>query len=457
MALTLYNTATRQSQVFEPLKPGQVSFYTCGPTVYAPAHVGNLRTFVTSDWWRRVLKWNGYQVTTVMNVTDVDDKTIKGSETAGISLSAFTNQYEKGFFVDLGRLNIEPPSATPHATEYIPAMIELIKILLAKDFAYQADDGIYFRVVKFLKYGQLAQIDLGAAGTKSRINNDEYDKETPADFVLWKFESPAAEVAWDAPFGRGRPGWHIECSAMIRAVLGDTIDIHLGGTDLIFPHHTNEIAQSESATGRPLARFWLHSAFITVDGQKMAKSLGNIITLKNLAEKNISPLAYRYLLLTAHYRAILNFTWESLTAADTACRKLRQRLADLAATTSDFSGSPIPEYLNKFSEAINDDLNLPIALSVVWQLLNDHFPPPVNILATILEFDKVLGLDLISATQPLDVSSPVKQLLTDRESARQVGDWPLADSLRQQIETHGYTIEDTPEGPRLKKAQAIAK
>ena len=450
MALTLYNTATRQKKVFETLKPGPVSFYTCGPTVYAPAHIGNLRTFVTSDWWRRVFKWNGFEVKAVMNVTDVDDKTIKGSEIAGVTLANFTSQYEKIFFVDLERLNIELPSAIPHATEYIPEMIKMIKTLIERGTAYIATDGVYFKIKSFSRYGELAKLSV-MKETISRINNDEYSKETAIDFALWKFEPTTVEVAWDAPFGRGRPGWHIECSAMIRAVLGDTIDIHLGGTDLIFPHHENEIAQSESANGATLARFWLHSAFVNVVGAKMSKSLGNIITLKNLAEKNISPLVYRYLLLTVHYRTLLNFTGESLFGANTAYQKLLNQVADLALVEPTTSGTPIPEYLNKFTEVVNDDLNLPVAISVVWRLLDYHSILPADTLATIIEFDKVLGLDLNSATQPLELPPLVKQLLTDREVARQAGDFTHADTLRQQIEANGYIIEDTAHGPKLRK------
>ncbi|MEK7621706.1 MAG: cysteine--tRNA ligase [Patescibacteria group bacterium] len=451
MALTLYNTATRQKEKFEPLKPERVSFYTCGPTVYAPAHIGNLRTFVTSDLCRRTLKWNGYEVRAVMNVTDVDDKTIKGSEVAGVTLADFTKQHEKVFLADLKRLNVELPDAIPHATEYIPAMVAMIEMLISRGAAYAATDGIYFKISSFPRYGALAKL-MTDREIKSRIDNDEYDKENAADFALWKFEPAEAEVAWDAPFGRGRPGWHIECSAMIRATLGDTIDIHLGGTDLIFPHHENEIAQSESVTGAPLARFWLHSAFVNVAENKMSKSLNNILTLKNLAEKNFSPLAYRYLLLTAHYRSLLNFTWESLGGAAAADQKLRQRVIDLVQPSmSSQEGQLLTDYLNKFTEAINDDLNLPVAVSIIWQLLDDHSPAPNDVLATLLEFDKVLGLDLISATQPLEIPPEVIQLLARREAARVAHDFVSADKIRQQIKNLGYSIDDTETGAKLKK------
>ena len=436
--------------------------YTCGPTVYAPTHLGNLRTFVTGDWLRRVFEWNGYQVTTAMNITDVDDKTIKGSQAAGWPLLSFTKQYEKTFFADLESLNVEPANRRPHATEYIEPMIEMIKILLAKVFAYQAEDGVYFRVAKAPEYGKLAQLNLGSIRTQSRIRVDQYDKETPGDFALWKFwQVSDGEVGWPAPFGRGRPGWHIECSAMIRAVLGATIDIHLGGTDLIFPHHTNEIAQSEAVTGKTLANRWCHVAFVNMAGGKMAKSEGNVVTLAGIAARGLPPLAYRYWLLSAHYRTTINFTWEALDGAAGALKKLQNRLADLAdvqhsvldkkPSVSDKVGTPVDKYLNKFTEAINNDLNLPVALSVVWQLLDDHSPAPADILATILEFDKVLGLDLISATKLVDIPETVKKLVAEREMARQKQNWQLADNLRQEISKFGYHLEDTPIGPKLRK------
>ena len=431
-----------------------MTMYTCGPTVYAPAHIGNLRTFVVSDWWWRTLQWNGYQVESAMNVTDVDDKTIKGSQITGLPLSSFTSQYEKIFFADLKSLNIEQPKIIPHATEYIKNMIEMIELLLAKDFAYQAEDGIYFRIDQSNNYGLLAGLKK-RINIQSRIKSDQYDKETPSDFALWKFESPGAEVAWDTSFGRGRPGWHIECSAMIRAVFGDSIDLHLGGTDLIFPHHTNEIAQSEAVTGQPLANHWLHIAFVNMAGGKMAKSEGNIVTLADLTARGISPLVYRYWLLSAHYRTLMNFSWEALESSATAFKKLQNRISDLQETVRhsvlDKKGKSIEQYSNKFTEAINNDLNLPVALSVVWQLLDDGSVSPSDMLATILEFDKVLGLDLISVTQPLDIPPEVKQLLVDRESARGAGDFARAYKLRQQITTAGYTIDDTSEGPRLRK------
>lgn len=451
----LHNTLTRRIVPFRSLKDGRATVYTCGPTVYAPPHIGNLRTFVVSDWFRRTLEWNGYQVETVMNITDVDDKTIKGSQAAGLPLVSFTGQFEEMFFSDLDWLNVKRPNQMPRATEHIKQMIEMINYLLEKDFAYRAEDGIYFRVSKAKRYGELAQLDLGSGQTQSRIKNDQYDKETPGDFALWKFwQASDGEAWWDAPFGKGRPGWHIECSAMIKATLDGTVDVHLGGTDLIFPHHVNEIAQSEAATGKPLANYWLHVAFVNIAGGKMAKSEGNVITLADIAARGFPPLAYRYWLLTAHYRTMANFSWEALAAAAAALKKLQNRIVDLADVKhSVFNkvGMPIDEYLNKFTEAVNNDLNLPVALSIVWQIFDDHSPAPADILATILEFDKVFGLNLISTARSLDIPNKVKRLLAERESARGTGDFARADRLRRQIEAGGFIIEDTPTGSKLRK------
>ena len=461
MALTsplqIYNTLRRKIVPFHSLRSEEVAMYTCGPTVYAPAHIGNLRTFVVSDWLRRVLEWNNYQVTAVMNVTDVDDKTIKGSRAAGVPLPSFTKPFEETFFADLDSLNIERPTHTPLATEYIKPIIEMIDILLQRDLAYQAVDGIYFRVAKAKDYGALAQLKFNPTATQSRIGSDQYDKEAASDFALWKFWQAAdGEVGWEAPFGRGRPGWHIECSAMIRTLLGDTIDFHLGGTDLIFPHHTNEMAQSEAVTGRPLANHWLHIAFVNMANSKMAKSKGNIITLAEIIVRGVPSLAYRYWLLSAHYRTVMNFSWEALAGAANSLRRLRHYVFDLSEKNKSGGKTGIinQEYLSKFTEAINDDLNLPVALSIVWQLLGDYSPASPDMLTTILEFDKVLGFDLASATEPevfSEIPNEVKQLVIDRESAREVNDFSRADSLRQEITTAGYAIEDTPEGPRLRK------
>ncbi len=435
MALILYNSLTRQLEPLTPLRPPAVSLYTCGPTVYDAPHIGNLRTFVTGDLLRRVLEHSGYEVKQVVNITDVDDKTIAGAHSAGRSLVDFTREFENIFLADLESLNLLPPTALPRATEFVNQMIAMIEKLLAQGSAYASEDGIYFKIKSFPNYGVFQKPD------------------TDEDFALWKFQKPEdGDTAWEASFGRGRPGWHIECSAMIEATLGQSIDIHLGGTDLAFPHHENERAQSESLHHALLAKIWLHSAFVNINAEKMSKSLGNVVTLKDIVVKGIPPLAYRYWLLSAHYRTLTNFTWEALAGAQNAYQKLRNQIADLAELVQhSVSHKPIQEYLNKFTETINNDLNLPVALSLVWQLLNDAGVSPADKLSTILEFDKVLGLDLVSATTPIEIPAVVAQLLVDRESARLAQDFPRADTLRQQIEAHGYTIEDTPSGPKLRK------
>ncbi len=452
MALKLYNTLTRQIEEFKPTDPRAVKMYTCGPTVYGPAHIGNLRTFVVSDWLKRTLVWNNYNVKAVMNITDVDDKTIKGAQTASKPLLEFTKEYEKLFLADLEKLNVLPPNELTHATEYVSQMISLVQELLEKGFAYRTEDGVYFSVAKFSNYGQLAKLSPNTAQTISRIQADEYDKDAVTDFALWKFwQENDGDVSWDAPFGKGRPGWHIECSAMIRATLGDTIDIHLGGSDLVFPHHTNEIAQSEAATGQTLSRYWIHTAFVNMAGGKMAKSDGNIVTLNEVEKKGYSPLAYRFWLLSAHYRTHANFTWEALEAAATGYKNLLARVYDLSQASENKTTTPNEKYLAEFSVAINNDLNLPQTLATVWHLLKTNDLPPAEQLATILKMDEVLGLDLIQATVPIEIPSEVQALAAEREVARQNGDWSLADELRRQIEALDWYLLDSPTGPQLRK------
>jgi cysteinyl-tRNA synthetase len=425
MDLKLFNTLSRKLETFTPLQPGAVSIYACGPTVYDYAHIGNLRTYVFNDLLRRVLEYNGYAVKQVMNITDVDDKTIKASRAQNLPLGEFTKKYEDLFWQDLAALNIPKPASTPRATEFIPQMVELVSDLMTKDAAYiREGDGVYFRVSQLKNYGQL--------GIKPPVDAKAEDQ----DFALWKFwKLEDGEVAWDTPFGRGRPGWHLECSAMIKATLGPTIDIHTGATDLIFPHHENEIAQSETANGAPLAHYWLHGGFLNVGEEKMAKSLGNFVTLQTLAEKGISPLAYRYWLLTAHYRKVLNFSWEALTAAQTAYHRLREQFAELP------TGAVDANLKSKFLEFINDDLNLPRALALALTEVKDQ--------ATWLEFDKVFGLGLGESLVEVMIPDDIQKLVNQREQARQEANWSKADELRKQIEAAGYQVKDTDKGPKL--------
>ncbi|HEY4506528.1 MAG TPA: cysteine--tRNA ligase, partial [Candidatus Paceibacterota bacterium] len=338
--MKLYNTLSHSLEEFEPIDPANVKIYTCGPTVYGPVHIGNLRTYTVGDILVRALRNQGYKVIHVENITDVDDKTIRSSREKKVSLKEFTSDFTNAYFKDLDNLNILRPTQSPRATEQenITAMIDMISSLIKSGHAYKSEDGVYYRISSDPEYGKLAgKVGPSSEGPtfRSRIKNDEYEKEAVGDFALWKFQTPEdGEVGWDAPFGKGRPGWHIECSAMIHRLLGEPIDIHTGGVDLIFPHHTNEIAQTESAFGDQVANIWLHNEFIQVDGKKMSKSLGNVITLREIIKKGFSPLALRYLFLTTHYRQKQNFTWEALTAAQIAL----DRLTHLLATDNASSG-----------------------------------------------------------------------------------------------------------------------
>lgn len=457
MGLKLFNTLGRKLEDFKPIRDKEVRMYTCGPTVYGPVHIGNWRAYLVADILRRLLNWQGFEVRQASNLTDVDDKTILGSRQAGLPLADFTQKYIDQYFREIERFNILRPTASPKATDYVPQMIGMTEALLERGLAYLADDGVYFRVEAFRDYGQLAGLAGELGGLKERIKNDQYDKESAADFALWKFyRSEDGEVIWQAPFGRGRPGWHIECSVMSRELLGQPFDIHTGGLDLIFPHHTNEIAQSESLYSVKLANFWLHNEFVTVDGRKMSKSLGNIYTLADLEAHGFEALDFRYLTLITHYRHPLNFTWPALEAARAAYRRLIDLMADYYQETKSFDGKVLPDYKRKFAEALDDDLNTPAALSVLWQLIKDPDPSAQDKLFTILDFDQVLGLALrekieVEMAEREAVPAEVKKLTVEREELRKNKEWNRADLIREQIKKLGYQIDDTEEGPRLRK------
>ncbi len=443
MDIVIYNTLSRQKENFKPINPGKVTMYHCGPTVYNTPHIGNYRTFVMNDIIRRVFEYNNYKVDQVMNVTDVDDKTLRGSKEAGVSLLEFTRKYEKLFIEELQSLNILLPHHLTRATEYIDEMIKLISDLLAKDYAYIASDGVYLAIDKVKDYGKLAQLDLTKI-TKSRIANDDYNKENPRDFSLWKFKTPEdGDVSWQTPFGEGRPGWHIECSAMAMKVLGETIDIHSGGVDLLFPHHTNEIAQSQCSTGKTFVNYWIHGEFINISNEKMAKSAGNFFKLNDLVEKAISPLAYRYWLLTAHYRSPVNFTYEAVSASQNALIKMIKIVMNYPK-----GGSIITEYREKFLSYINDDLNAPKALALAWELINDNKQSDADKRATLVDFDRVFGLklDSVPETQNETIPEEIMALSEAREQARKAKDWEKADALRLEIENRGFTVSDNKDG-----------
>jgi len=442
--LKLYNTLTRKKENFKPLKDKNVGMYSCGPTVYNYAHIGNLRTYLFNDFLKRSLEFLDYKVNQVMNITDVDDKTIRESQKNKSSLSVFTKKYEKIFFNDLKELNIQKPTHTLRATENIPEMIKIIEKLLKKNIAYKTEDGIYFNIEKTKNYGKLALLDK-TKKTKSRIKNDEYDKKTKSDFALWKFHTKSdGENKWKAPFGEGRPGWHIECSAMSMKVLGNTFDIHTGGSDLIFPHHTNEIAQSEAVSGKKFVKYWLHAGFLIMSEGKMSKSIGNVLTLKTLNEKGFSPLDYRYLALTTHYREQLIFSIKNLESSKITLQRAKNICADLPKEKG-----VNKKYIDDFTKALEDDLNLPKALQVMWKLLRDKTAKGKY--QTIKKMDEVLGLDLLKETK-VSIPKNIKELLKERETARKNKNYKESDKLREEIQKLGYKIDDTTKGTKVTKA-----
>ena len=466
MALAFYDTLRRELVTFEPLEPGRVRMYTCGPTVHDYAHIGNLRTFLFEDMLRRVLEGRDYRVTQVMNLTDVDDKIIAKAQAAGESIAEYTRRYTEAFFEDLATLRVERAEHYPTATGHIPEMVALIRRLEGAGHTYRTEDGsIWFRIASFPEYGKLSRIDLSGMRDGARVESDEYDKEDPKDFALWKAARPGEE-AWDTELGRGRPGWHIECSAMSMAYLGETFDIHTGGVDNIFPHHENEIAQAEAATGRPFARLWLHAEHLIVDGQKMAKSLGNFFTLRDLIERGYSPRAIRYLLLSVHYRQQLNFTFAGLDQAAASI----ERLGDFARRLEELPGDGEPDPAltersararREFEAALDDDLNTSRALGVVFEWVRDvnraldegrgsgaDRPVLERVLAALDAVYQVLTPD----PAELRVDAGVEALIAEREAARRERDWARADALRDRLAALGIVLEDTPAGPRWKRS-----
>lgn len=446
--------------------------YTCGPTVYNFAHIGNFRTYVFEDLLRRTLKHFGYRVLQVMNLTDVEDKTIKGAITQGKSLGDYTTPYIEAFFEDLDTLRMERAEAYPRATDYIPKMIELIEVLLEKKIAYRGTDGsIYFSISKFPSYGRLShlKVDELKEGASERVAVDEYEKEHVADFVLWKGYDPErdGQIYWESPFGKGRPGWHIECSAMAMSLLGETLDIHVGGVDNMFPHHENEIAQSEGCTGKCFVKHWLHSEHLLVDHKKMSKSLGNFYTLRDLLEMGYTGREVRFLLLSSHYRVQLNFTFAGLVAA----RASLERLGDFLARLGELEGNQEAKELDTilmqaeeaFDGALADDLNISPAWAAIFEMVRK-----VNMLCDeerlgaaagqkVIEFlkrlDRVLGV-IPFEREEIDVPSHLLEALLKRNQARKDKDWKQADEQRDYITSYGYLIEDTPKGSRLKKAKS---
>ena len=459
MTLRLFDTYTRSVRDFVPLHPPEVGLYTCGPTVYDYAHLGNLRTYLFEDLLRRVLAFNGYRVTHVMNLTDVghlvsdadtgEDKMEQGSRRTGKSAWEIAAFYTQAFKDDLGHLNMLEPTIWCRATEHIPEQIDAIRCIEAKGLTYRTADGIYFDTSKLPTYGELARLDIKGLHAGRRVDMGE--KRHPTDFALWKFSPPdqKRQMEWDSPWGVGFPGWHIECSAMATKYLGRFFDIHCGGEDHIPVHHTNEIAQTEACHGTRLANFWLHGAFLQLDDAKMAKSAGDFLRLQTVVERGYDPLAYRLFCLGAHYRAPLNFTWEGLDGAATALHRLRTAASEWGAT-----GTVDVGYVDRFRAQVNDDLNMPRALALTWELVKSALPAATK-KATLLQFDRVFGLRL-AEWHPGEAVVPeaIRVLVQQRQHARAEKRWQDADALREQVKAAGYDIDDTPQGPRLRLRRA---
>jgi cysteinyl-tRNA synthetase len=472
MGLKLFNTLSRSVQEFMPLAPPKVGMYCCGPTVYDFAHIGNWRTFVFADLVRRYLEFKGYDVKHVMNITDIEDKIIKGVRENKTTLREFTGKFETAFFDDLKTLNCKMPHQTPRATEHILEIISLIEKLIQRGIAYKAADGsVYFSIEKYrgcgCYYGQLLKLNFDEMRAGERVKSDEYAKESIADFALWKARAPDdGDVFWPSPFGEGRPGWHIECSAMSMKILGASFDLHLGGEDLIFPHHEDEIAQSEGATQKPFVKYWLHGAHLLVEGKKMSKSLGNFFTLRDLQAKGFSGREIRYALLQAHYRESFNFTLDGLNGARTALARIDECVGKLREIAGDTMADPNYDSLElkEFSDALDDDLNISRAWASVskWVRENNLFHivvqsgeiMPKNRISAASELaawekiDSVLG---IGAKLETEIPPEINSLLEARQTARKAKDFKKSDAIRDELKSKGWTIEDTPKGQKLKK------
>ncbi|MGI6595290.1 MAG: cysteine--tRNA ligase [Elusimicrobia bacterium] len=458
--IQLYNTLTKKKEPFKPLKDGVAGLYTCGPTVYDLAHIGNFRAYVFEDLLHRYLEYSGFKVLRVMNITDVDDKTIKGSQAEGKSLTEYTDRYISAFIEDMEQLRLKKPDYLPRATEHIPEMVSIIKKLLEKGYAYRKDDSIYFSISKFPSYGKLASIDLSEIKPGVRVDVDEYEKEDVRDFALWKEEKE--NVFWDTELGRGRPGWHIECSAMSMKYLGESFDIHTGGVDNIFPHHENEIAQSEAATGKKFVNYWLHCSHLLVNNEKMSKSKGNFHTLRDLLNKGHNPIAIRYLLLSTHYRDPLNFTDKSLVQAENTVKNYNafyQAMDFCKTEKEDNSIRPAIEKARKvFTEGLNEDLNISLALSGIFNLIKTAnialtdgaigVKEAADIKSFLEEIDSVLA---ILDTEKTELTEEERNLITERGSARKDKNFKKADEIRDKLKAKKIILEDTPYGTRWKR------
>lgn len=461
--LLLSNTLSGRVEAFQPLDPDRVKMYTCGPTVYDFVHIGNLRTFIFQDVLKRFLHYKGFDVFHVMNITDVDDKTIRdsGAQTTE-ELRRFTDDFTKAFFEDCDRLGIEKPDRAVHATDHIEDMVTLIRQLQAKGYTYEKEGSIYFRIAAFKDYGKLAKLDLEGIQAGARVDVDEYDKQDARDFVLWKAPKNG-EPRWNTPLGPGRPGWHIECSAMSMKYLGETFDLHCGAVDLIFPHHENEIAQSEAATGKPFVRFWVHGEHLIVNGEKMSKSKGNFFTLRDLLEKGSDPWAVRYALQSVPYKRQLNFTNEALQQAEISLKRLQAFKHRIRTEFLEKGQNPevkegCAAVLQKFEQAMAQDLNTAQALAAIFDWVREvnialaanrvYSEDALLILATMEKLNQVL---VLWKSEESHLDSDIQRLLDERSQARKVRNFLLADKIRQRIYDMGYVIEDAKNGVRCKK------
>jgi len=461
--IRLFNTLTRKKEEFKPIKKGEVGMYCCGPTVYNYAHIGNLRTYIFEDILKRVLIYNGFKVKHVMNITDVGhltgdadsgiDKMLIAAQREGKTVWDIAKFYTEAFFKDIDRLNIIRPDITPKATEHIKEMIELIERLEKKGFTYTAGGNVYYDISKFKDYGKLARINPEELKAGARVGVD-VNKKNPHDFVLWftKSKFQEQEMKWDSPWGRGYPGWHIECSAMAMKYLGEHFDIHCGGIDHIPVHHTNEIAQSEGATGKKWVNYWLHGEFLVLETGRMGKSLGNFVTLQSLIDMGFNPLDYRYFCLNAHYRKQLTFAIDALEGAKNSLRRLREKYVEFKKEAGKIDESNVKKYKEKFLEAINDDLNMPMALAIMWEVVDDTNLNATEKIMLLDDFDRVFGLRLEeSKEETVELKGEARKLFDEREKARKNKDWKKADELRNKLSALGYILVDTPEGTKVKK------
>ena len=467
--MQVYNSLSRSKEELRTIEPGHVKLYTCGPTVYNFAHIGNFRAYTFEDVLRRALLFNGFRVTQVMNLTDVDDKTIRGSLAAGVPLKSFTQPYIQAFFDDLKTLNIQPAEHYPAATDHIAEMIALVAKLFERGLAYTSEDGsVYFSVGKLQGYGKLAHLDRENLRAGARVAQDEYEKESYGDFALWKgWDASDGDVVWESPWGRGRPGWHLECSAMSMRYLGETFDLHTGGIDNLFPHHENEIAQAEGATGKPFVTYWMHCAHLRVNGEKMSKSLGNFFTLRDLVEKGWSGREIRTVLINGHYRQALNFTFDALDAARAALARVDEcvdALGERAAGAAPAVDVPAwaAEARDAFAAAVNDDLNMPEAFAALFALVRGSnsalragalaATDAAALLALADRMDSVLGVIRFGRADRAEaVPAAVTALAEARAAARAAKDWAESDRLRDELATKGWEVRDSKEGQKLKK------